>query len=227
MYIIKKIVAVILCTVLFAGCEYLDSGLKEYDLPDDYVRMAAVEAENTVEKMAQQENVPPSLSDDFMERYLDMSSFEELKQRTLDGIRITNDLSDMSEAEIALWEQIVKSADFNQYTTSDLERRKAELLGILESLAREHDMTTAEFLRNGDLGIDLQSAEDFLERQAEKYASDFEKKREEGIPDISGKTDFPEYSTDSASPFADKNSIVGSIESGTPYSDITDDSSTE
>ena len=228
MYIIKRMAVSVICTALFMGCGYLEPGLKEFDLPEDYVRMAAVEAENTVEKMAQKENVPPSLSDDFMERYLDMGSFEELKQRTLDGIQITNDLSDMSEAEIKLWEQIVRNADFNQYTTSDLERRKAELLGILDSLAKEHDMTTEEFLRNGDFGIDLQSAEGFLERQAEKYASEFEKKKAEGLPDISERTDFYEHSANSKSSdstYADKNDVVSSIEDGRPYADVTDDSS--
>ena len=82
---------------------HLKPGLVEYDMPDDLEYQAAVEAENTVKKLAEQENVPPSLSDDFIQKYLDMSSFEELKQRTLEGIQITNDMANMPSAEISLW----------------------------------------------------------------------------------------------------------------------------
>lgn len=173
--------------LMLAGCGHLEPGLKEFEIPEDYVRAAAVEAENTVEKMAKEEHVPPSLSDDFMQRYLDMSSFDELKQRTLDGIQITNDTADMTEGEIALWEQIVKDAAFNQYTTTDLERRKQELIGILDSLAARQSMTTEEFLKNGDFGIDLKQATEFLDRQAEKYAIDFAAgKASSKLPDTGG-----------------------------------------
>ena len=152
---------------------HLKPGLVEYDMPDDLEYQAAVEAENTVKKLAEQENVPPSLSDDFMQKYLDMSSFEELKQRTLEGIQITNDMANMSSAEISLWQQIIRDKAFNFYTTDDIDARSAELNGILDSIAASHQMTTQEFLASGDFGIDLSGARGFLDAQAARYATGF------------------------------------------------------
>ena len=168
--LILSAVMLILSASLITGCGSLRPGLVEYDLPDHTMQTGIQEKEEVQEES----NEEVALSSDFMETYIDMDSFAEQKQRTLDGIRITNDLADMSEGEIQLWAQIIADADYNQYTTDDLERRKAELNAILDSLAASQHMTVEEFLANEDIGMDLPSAREFLDRQAEKFAQSYE-----------------------------------------------------
>ena len=167
----------VLCILLLTGCGYLEPGLPAYEKPET---IHANTVSESVPEKAAEELTPPSLSDDFMSKYLDVNEFEGLKQRTIDGMRNTESMADMTEGEIALWNEIIRYADINQFTAEELEQRKAELNAALDRLASEQHMTTEEFLRNGDFGINLEEARDLLDRQAEKYTEIFQKYEQGG-----------------------------------------------
>lgn len=161
------IAAAILC---LSGCAIQTSTVPEYTMPeqtaDDQEVITAVE--NEVERLAKQYHVAPELSDDFVSTYLDMDSFEELKERTKEGIAVTKDEAGMSKKEILMWQEIIRNKQFTKYTVSDLQKKQNELNEILQSLATEKGQPIEEYVKE-HFGMDMEETATFLESQAEKY----------------------------------------------------------
>lgn len=98
-----------------------------------------------------------------------MDSFEELRERTLEGICITQDQANMTKDEINLWEQVSQAEGFTQYTSKDFEAKKQELNMILEDLAAEQQQTIEEFAESYHMSEE--EIQQFMEQQAQKYIS--------------------------------------------------------
>ena len=171
------IAAVLMASISLTACNAPESGLPKYDtesISEDAVDKEINKAvQNTVERLASEKHVAPELSDDFCSKYLDMNSFEELKIRTLNGIKVTEASFDLSKNRAALWKQITDNANFNQYTTADLDRRIAELKGIVEELARNNKMSLEEYLSQVEFGLSMDEYEAFIKEQAEKYYQEY------------------------------------------------------
>lgn len=168
---IKRKVAFLVIMVLFlTGCDALKPGVESYTLPDETLYDTTVESEakRIVERLAEQEHVKPSLSDEFIKRYLDMDSFDELKQRTRNGIAAVNNTADMTESEFQLWKDIIETERLNMYTTDDLEAKKQEIQGIMESIAYEKGQELKDFLLES-YKLTPDETESFISSQAEKF----------------------------------------------------------
>ena len=106
----------ILTAVLFSSvlcsCN-IQQGLVEYPEREEITESVLAKAvENEIERAAKEKHVPPELSDDFVSRYIDIGSFDELKRRTRDGIAAAYNMADMTEGEMALWKELIdKRAD--------------------------------------------------------------------------------------------------------------------
>lgn len=168
----RKAVLLFIMILFLTGCDTLKPGVESYTLPDETLcdTSAESEAKRIVERLAEQEHVKPSLSDDFIQKYLDMDSFDELKQRTQSGIAAVNDTADMTESEFRLWKDIIDSKRLNMYTTEDLEAKKQEIQRVIESLANEKGQELQDFLKKS-YRLAPDEAEAFISRQAEKFIS--------------------------------------------------------
>lgn len=154
-----------------SGFEGFGSGTKKIsqkDIEASQKDEITVMAEDTVNKLAREKYIAPSLSSSFMQKYLDMDSFEELKTRTVAGIKATQNTADLTEKEFQLWKDIIKDKQMNQYTVSDLNKKKEELTDILNSMARENNESLLEFV-NDNYGMSNEELKSFIEKQAQKY----------------------------------------------------------
>ena len=157
------------------------SGIRNYTvsitLPAKETEVHTVMQRN-VERMAEEKHVPAVLSDDFCERYLDMNNMKVLEQRTIDGIAATQSKADMTEQEIQLWNQIIRNKQFTQYTLEDIQAKESELTGILDELAKEHQVSLDEYLHS--YGMTQDDMEHFVEKQAGKYGISLDPDLEKG-----------------------------------------------
>ena len=131
----KKIIAFVVLSTCLTACSMEPASPPAVVVPDQ--KSVEQQMEKNVEAKAEEYHVAPELSDDFIQQYLDMDSFEELRERTLEGIWITQDQANMTKDEINLWEQVSQAEGFTQYTSKDFEAKKQELNMILEDLAAE------------------------------------------------------------------------------------------
>lgn len=165
----KKILILSMITLLFlTGCSGLKPGLDTYTMPDKK-ETAKVngEAKSAIERMAAKKHVKAELSDDFVSQYMDMSSFDELKTRTIAGIKATQDTASMTEEEFQLWQDIINTKRLNQYTVNDLETKKSELYEILNGMAQEKNMELSGLAEK--YGMTEQDLDRFINDQSEKY----------------------------------------------------------
>lgn len=172
-YMKRKIVTALLSAMMLTfltGCDALQPGLKKLADTPDTEDTVTVMAKNTVERLASQKHIPYSLSDDFIQRYLNMQSFDELKARTKAGIAATNSSADMTEAQYRLWQDIIATEQLNQYTVKDLEDKKIELNSIMDKMAADNNQSLEEFLEK--YGMSLNDGDEFAQKQAEKYVQE-------------------------------------------------------
>lgn len=165
----KKILILSMITLLFlTGCSGLKPGLDTYTMPDKK-ETAKVngEAKSAIERMAAKKHVKAELSDDFVSQYMDMASFDELKTRTIAGIKATQDTASMTEKEFQLWQDIINTKRLNQYTVNDLETKKSELYEILNGMAQEKNMELSGLAEK--YGMTEQDLDRFINDQSEKY----------------------------------------------------------
>lgn len=101
-----------------------------------------------------------------------------LEQRTIDGIAATQSKADMTEQEIQLWNQIIRNKQFTQYTSEDIQAKESELTGILDELAKEHQVSLGEYLNS--YGMTQDDMEHFVEKQAGKYGISLDPDSEKG-----------------------------------------------
>lgn len=135
----KKIIVFVVLSTCLTACSMEPASPPAIVVPDQ--KSVEQQMEKNVEAKAEEYHVTPELSDDFIQQYLDMDSFEELRERTLEGIWITQDQANMTKDEINLWEQVSQAEGFTQYTSKDFEAKKQELNMILEDLAAEQQQT--------------------------------------------------------------------------------------
>ena len=182
----KKLISVLFLltvSVFIAGCNAIQSGVP--DLPEDTQETSSDDsvtrvAENIVKKLASQHHEPFSLSDDFIQKHLNMDSFEELKARTKAGIQATQDTADMTEAQFQLWQDITETEMLNQYTVADLEIKEKELTAILNQMAADAEMSMEGFMER--YGMDQEQASVFIEKQAKKYVQKTAGEAESELP---------------------------------------------
>lgn len=101
----KKIIAFVVLSTCLTACSMEPESPPAIVVPDQ--KSVEQQMEKNVEAKAEEYHVAPELSDDFIQQYLDMDSFEELRERTLEGIWITQDQANMTKDEINLWEQVI------------------------------------------------------------------------------------------------------------------------
>ena len=143
----KKIIAFVVLSTCLTACSMEPASPPAIVVPDQ--KSVEQQMEKNVEAKAEEYHVAPELSDDFIQQYLDMDSFEELRERTLEGI---------SQAE-----------GFTQYTSKDFEAKKQELNMILEDLAAEQQQTIEEYAESYHMSEE--EIQQFMEQQAQKYIS--------------------------------------------------------
>lgn len=175
------IAAGMIVALMLTGCS-LKSGLPSYDSagtkteardPDTVVK-------DTVQQLANENHVKPTLSDSFVSQYLDVASLDELKQRVKDGMAATQDKAGMTEQQISLWQEMMNEKSFPEYTTDDVNARITELNGVLDDLAEEHKISKEDLVGQG--GMTMDESVDFIRKQAEKYyESDSEVAKKMGI----------------------------------------------
>lgn len=170
----KQWITGIFAGIIFTGCGQLNTNMKEFSMPETTEAKIEEEAKNSIERMAAEKHVKPELSDEFISQYLDMNSFEELKQRTKEGIHATQDMAKMTEQEFQLWKDIIDTEMLNQYTTDDLEGKKSELKNILESMAKAKNMELEEMMKES-YHMNQEELDSFLEKQAAKFFTPDEK----------------------------------------------------
>ena len=106
----KKIIAFVVLSTCLTACSMEPESPPAIVVPDQ--KSVEQQMEKNVEAKAEEYHVAPELSDDFIQQYLDMDSFEELRERTLEGIWITQDQANMTKDEINLWEQVSQAEGF-------------------------------------------------------------------------------------------------------------------
>ncbi|MFR3808612.1 MAG: hypothetical protein ACLTX3_06600 [Lachnospiraceae bacterium] len=84
----------------------------------------------------------------------------------------------MTEQEIQLWNQIIRNKQFTQYTSEDIQAKESELTGILDELAKEHQVSLDEYLHS--YGMTQDDMEHFVEKQAGKYGISLDPDLEKG-----------------------------------------------
>lgn len=170
----KQWITGIFAGIIFTGCGQLNTNMKEFSMPETTEAKIEEEAKYSIERMAAEKHVKPELSDEFISQYLDMNSFEELKQRTKEEIHATQDMAKMTEQEFQLWKDIIDTEMLNQYTTDDLEGKKSELKNILESMAKAKNMELEEMMKES-YHMNQEELDSFLEKQAAKFFTPDEK----------------------------------------------------
>ena len=116
---------------------------------------------------AEEEHQEFELSDEFVSKYLDMDSFEELKKRTQEGIAATSNEAGMTKQEILLWRDLIKKKLAMQYTTDNYDQKKKELEDSLDQMAEEHQMNRKDFYEKY-YDMTEEDTEAFVKKQAEK-----------------------------------------------------------
>lgn len=181
----KLVLLLVMTTIALCGCSNLKPGLTRYTMPEETQTVPVdTEAKSAIERMAAEKHVAPELSDDFVSKYMDMASFNELKLRTAAGIKVTQDTAAMTEEEYQLWKDIIDTQELNQYTLDDLEKKEAELNKILEDMATEQGLSISSLAEK--YGMTEDELNQFVNDQAEKYV-------EEDVEDTEG-TDKEENS---------------------------------
>ena len=155
----KKIIVFVVLSTCLTACSMEPASPPAIVVPDQ--KSVEQQMEKNVEAKAEEYHVTPELSDDFI--------FEELRERTLEGIWITQDQANMTKDEINLWEQVSQAEGFTQYTSKDFEAKKQELNMILEDLAAEQQQTIEEFAESYHMSEE--EIQQFMEQQAQKYIS--------------------------------------------------------
>lgn len=80
----KKIIVFVVLSTCLTACSMEPASPPAIVVPDQ--KSVEQQMEKNVEAKAEEYHVTPELSDDFIQQYLDMDSFEELRERTLEGI---------------------------------------------------------------------------------------------------------------------------------------------
>ena len=141
MHYIKKIYVLLLTgsIVSITGCSAIQYGTEDLPKPT-YQKSTEDTAKDIVKNKAKEEHQEFELSDEFVSKYLDMDSFEELKKRTQEGIAATSNESNMTKQEILLWR---------------------------DEMAEEHQMNRKDFYEKY-YGMTEEDTEAFVKKQAEK-----------------------------------------------------------
>ena len=126
-----------------------------------------ITAKDIVKSKAEEEHQEFELSDEFVSKYLDMDSFEELKKRTQEGIAATSNEAGMTKQEILLWRDLIKKKLAMQYTTDNYDQKKKELEDSLDQMAEEHQMNRKDFYEKY-YDMTEEDTEAFVKKQAEK-----------------------------------------------------------
>ena len=157
MHYIKKIYVLLLTgsIVSITGCSAIQYGTE--DLPKPTYQKSK----------AEEEHQEFELSDEFVSKYLDMDSFEELKKRTQEGIAATSNEAGMTKQEILLWRDLIKKKLAMQYTTDNYDQKKKELEDSLDQMAEEHQMNRKDFYEKY-YDMTEEDTEAFVKKQAEK-----------------------------------------------------------
>lgn len=169
MFIKNLFILVALAPVFLCSCGIVQ-GLDKYpERPEvtDYMITRAVESE--IERAAKEKHIPPELSDDFVSRYIDVDSFDELKQRTKDGLAAAYSSADMTKGEMALWKEIIDRESVPLFTTDDLAQRASEIHAVIDALAAEHSMTMEEYVGQTKYGMTAPDVDAFVKKQSEKF----------------------------------------------------------
>lgn len=167
----KPVIAFMMATMLLCGCSALKPGLTRYTMPEEkQTTTVDTEVKSAVERMAAEKHVAPKLTDDFVSKYMDMDSFNELKVRTAAGIAATQDTAAMTEEEYQLWKDIIATKELNQYTVDDLEKKTTELNKILGDLAESEGLSISELSEK--YGMTEEELNQFVNEQAEKYVEE-------------------------------------------------------
>lgn len=168
MHYIKKIYVLLLTgsIVSITGCSAIQYGTEDFPKPT-YQKSTEDTAKDIVKNKAKEEHQEFELSDEFVSKYLDMDSFEELKKRTQEGIAATSNESNMTKQEILLWRDMIKKKLAMQYTTDNYEQKKKELENSLDQMAEEHQMNRKDFYEKY-YGMTEEDTEAFVKKQAEK-----------------------------------------------------------
>ena len=146
MHYIKKIYVLLLTgsIVSITGCSAIQYSTE--DLPKSTFQKSTEDtAKDIVKSKAEEEHQEFELSDEFVSKYLDMDSFEELKKRTQEGIAATSNEAGMTKQEILLWRDLIKKKLAMQYTTDNYDQKKKELEDSLDQMAEEHQMNRKDF----------------------------------------------------------------------------------
>ena len=131
MHYIKKIYVLLLTgsIVSITGCSAIQYSTE--DLPKSTFQKSTEDtAKDIVKSKAEEEHQEFELSDEFVSKYLDMDSFEELKKRTQEGIAATSNEAGMTKQEILLWRDLIKKKLAMQYTTDNYDQKKKKLEDI-------------------------------------------------------------------------------------------------
>lgn len=162
--ILSVIAPILSCT----GCGAIQYGTD--DLPESsftYQKNAEDTAKDIIKNKAQEKHESLELSDEFVSKYLDVDSFEELKKRTQEGIAATSNEAGMTKKEILLWQDLIKKKLAMQYTSPDYETKKDELENSLDQMAADHCMSREKFYKKY-YDMTNTDTEAFVEKQAKK-----------------------------------------------------------
>lgn len=168
MHYIKKIYVLLLTSsiVSITGCSAIQYGTEDLPKPT-YQKSTEDTAKDIVKSKAEEEHQEFELSDEFVSKYLDMDSFEELKKRTQEGIAATSNEAGMTKQEILLWRDLIKKKLAMQYTTDNYDQKKKELEDSLDQMAEEHQMNRKDFYEKY-YDMTEEDTEAFVKKQAEK-----------------------------------------------------------
>ena len=164
LFVLTALIPVFLCSCSVK--QGLDKYPERQEVTDHMVTRAV---ESEIERAAKEKHVPPELSDDFVSRYIDIDSFDQLKQRTKDGLTAAYSSADMTEGEMALWKEIIDRESVPLFTTDDLVERVAQIHAAIDALAAEHSMTLEEYVGQTKYGMTAPDVEVFVTKQAEKF----------------------------------------------------------
>ena len=173
MHYIKKIYVLLLTgsIVSITGCSAIQYSTE--DLPKSTFQKSTEDtAKDIVKSKAEEEHQEFELSDEFVSKYLDMDSFEELKKRTQEGIAATSNEAGMTKQEILLWRDLIKKKLAMQYTTDNYDQKKKELEDSLDQMA-EYNIFQTDTSERKDFyekyyDMTEEDTEAFVKKQAEK-----------------------------------------------------------
>lgn len=157
--------ALLLCVSL-CGCSYQDlhpGTPKRKDAQVNYGKgQVNVSMPDAMQKaQATQPHSSPQL--------VNIKDFNMQKQRALDGVKATQDQSNMSLKEINLWKKVIQDAKFKQVTSADMKAKQREMNDALADLAASKHMTVSQYLAQSDIGMSYQDVQNLFQKQSEKY----------------------------------------------------------